>query len=102
MLYVLYTGINIIHIDIIYAHVIFYHLSPSVMTLLTSLKYFLFQSLFIQYFPDSFGQVPAANNSSPLKGSIKCMEIFFCPCSLANLESSQRRAFIFQCLKIKM
>ena len=48
------------------------------------------------------GKFLLANNSSPLKGSVKRMEILFCPCSLANLESSQLRAFIFQCLKIKM
>ena len=47
------------------------------------------------------GKFLLANNSSPLKGSVKGMEILFCPCSLANLESSQLRAFIFPCLKIK-
>lgn len=41
----------------------------------------IFQIVFSKFWP--------ANNSSPLKGSSKCMEILFCPCSLANLESSQ-------------
>ena len=48
------------------------------------------------------GKFLPANNSSPLKGSVKGMEILFCPCSLANLESSQLKAFIFQCFKIRM
>lgn len=62
---------------------------------------FRFNHFSCDIFQIDSGKFLLANNSSPLKGSVKGMEILFCPCSLANLESSQLRAFIFPCLKIK-
>lgn len=88
----------------IYAYVIFYLLSPLDMALLTSLKYSNFNHFSSNIFQRVFDKFKfwLANNSSPLKRSIKCMKILFCPCSLASLKSSPLKAFISQCLKFKM